>query len=349
MHQIEARNVNEALADGLELLNAFGVNEPSRNGPVLVMPEPVMTTYTLPTERVLFSQLRDANPFFHLMEALWMLAGRNDLEWPVYFNKNFASFSDDGKTVHGAYGHRWRYWFGYDQLPIIINELKNNPETRRCVLTMWDAQDRDLFRQKSSSDLHLAVGGGKDVPCNTQIYFDVREKKLNMCVFCRSNDIWWGCYGANAVHFSVLQEYMAFAIGVPVGVYRQFSYNYHLYPAAMPKDVQLDMLAEEVRSQNFYVVAEAATTLPLISTSVKAWEADLRHFMESPLRLQDYTDPFFSGVAVPMYRAWDERKSGLGTGQQFAFSIASSDWRLACASWIQRREAKKKENAVVTS
>jgi hypothetical protein len=51
--------------------------------------------------------MRDANPFFHVMETLWMLAGRNDLPWLVRFNKRFASYSDDGgNTQPGAYGYQ---------------------------------------------------------------------------------------------------------------------------------------------------------------------------------------------------------------------------------------------------
>jgi hypothetical protein len=46
---------------------------------VLVSQTPVVTCYSAPTQRVLFSPMRDANPFFHLMEALWMLAGRDDV------------------------------------------------------------------------------------------------------------------------------------------------------------------------------------------------------------------------------------------------------------------------------
>src|SRR6185369_13562421 len=108
MREITVHNVNQALMEGLHWLLAVGEKEDSRNGLVLVSPVPVMTTYLRPCQRVLFSPMRDANPFFHLMEALWMLAGRDDLAWPLYFNSKFGAYSDNGVTVHGAYGHRWR-------------------------------------------------------------------------------------------------------------------------------------------------------------------------------------------------------------------------------------------------
>ena len=100
--EISARNVSMALSYGLDMLFSVGVEEPSRNGPVLACPEPCIITYHKPAERVVFSPIRDANPFFHLMESLWMLAGRNDLAWPVQFNKRFKEYSDDGKSLAGA-------------------------------------------------------------------------------------------------------------------------------------------------------------------------------------------------------------------------------------------------------
>src|SRR6187549_1871940 len=136
---IEVDNVNQGLAEGLRRVVNMGLERPSRNGPVLVMPGPVTTTYKRPTNRVLFSQRRDANPFFHCMEGLWMLAGRNDVEWPAYFAKNMRSYTDDGHTLHGAYGYRWLKHFKFDQLALIIDQLKHDPNSRRAVLQMWDA------------------------------------------------------------------------------------------------------------------------------------------------------------------------------------------------------------------
>src|SRR5438132_1260003 len=50
----------------------------SRYGEVMMIEEPVIITYQKPIERVLFNQARDCNVFFHLFEALYMLAGRQD-------------------------------------------------------------------------------------------------------------------------------------------------------------------------------------------------------------------------------------------------------------------------------
>ena len=217
MHVIKARNVNYALLEGVRYLSDVGIKRDSRNGPVLVAPTPVTTIYERPLERVLFWPDRDANPFFHLYESLWMLAGRNDITPLVRYNKQMQEYSDNGTTQHGAYGFRWRKVFGADQLEKIAEGLQKNRDDRRQVLQMWEAV-LDLGRI------------GKDVPCNLMCTFQVNTQgALDLTVFCRSNDIIWGAYGANAVHFSFLLEYMALWIGVPVGQLYQVSVNWHAY------------------------------------------------------------------------------------------------------------------------
>lgn len=217
MKVISVRNVHEALPEGLRLLKETGIKRNSRNGLVLVAPEPVTTVFQAPWERVLFWSERDANPFLHLYESLWMLAGRNDVEPLKRYTEQYAKYSDDGVTVHDAYGHRWRQWFGIDQLEVIAQQLKMSPDDRRSVLQMWDVT-RDLGRP------------GKAFPCNLIVTFQ-RDTlgRLDMTVFNRSNDIVWGLYGANAVHFSMLQEYMALKVGCPIGVYTHISTNFHMY------------------------------------------------------------------------------------------------------------------------
>jgi hypothetical protein len=168
---IYARNVSEALYLGLMFLKDRGVWCESRSGRVIEYPNPVMTVYKCPEERVLFYPSRDANPFFHLFEALWMLAGRDDLEYVQQFNKRMEDFSDDGTTLNGAYGYRWREYWLKDQLDLLIEHLTDHPDSRRAVLQMWSVDDL----QKIVDDPTY-----KDVPCNTQVYFKIRKGGLQM-------------------------------------------------------------------------------------------------------------------------------------------------------------------------
>src|SRR5688500_9773404 len=140
MKILNVRNVEAAFFYGTSLLRAVGVKQSSRAGDVLVAPYPVMTIYERPWERVLFNPKRDANPFFHLFESLWMLAGWDDATWLDRFVSDFsARFAEEDGTQHGAYGFRWRKWFDDgeyedgDQLSACVNLLKNNPNDRRVV------------------------------------------------------------------------------------------------------------------------------------------------------------------------------------------------------------------------
>lgn len=346
MQIIKALSVSSALAAGISYLTTHACRDESRNGTVLVSSVPVTTVYANPTHRVLFGPLRDANPFFHLMESLWMLAGDNDLEFPQRFNKRFGEYSDDGRTVHGAYGFRWREHFGYDQLGVIIKELIKNPTSRRCVLAMWDAQLGFIGEDEpAGDDLNIAMHGGKDVPCNTHIYFRVNDWRLDMTVCCRSNDIIWGAYGANAVHMSMLMEYVAAALDVPLGVYYQMSNNYHAYTDVYGVE-KLKAIAREAEVMDFYCAAHAAmhstpvvTPFKLVNSTVDAWNQDLRMFMLNPEASNPYKDVFFSDVARPMYLAWQERKQKVSNGSQWVERVQATDWKLAAQQWIARREA----------
>lgn len=366
MRIIKANSVNEALFSGAQHMAVFGVPEDSRNGPVIVSPSPVITEYLKPANRVLLCRLRDANPFFHLFEALWMIAGRNDLLFPQTFVNTFGQFSDDGDTLHGAYGYRWRNWFGYDQLELLITTLRGDTKTRRAVLSMWDGTDHTTGLDVNvGSDLHTAIAGGKDVPCNTHAYFDTLGGKLNMTVCCRSNDMILGAYGANAVHFSVLLEYMAAAVGLPMGVYRQFSNNFHVYTELYDKIISgpngLNKLADAAISEDPYGEAgplrmktydpQRMYPLPLISGEETAqdFHRDCVTFCDVVTEhdeVTEYGTTFFNHVVYPMYVAWRAWKRGDYDGARHeTLHIRADDWRTAAQLWLKIREDNRKEKA----
>lgn len=334
---INARNVNGALALALQQVEKVGAIRSSRNGTVLAFQEPVSTVYTHPTERVLFSRIRNANPTFHLLESLWMLAGRSDVKFPGTIVKNMKNYTDDGDTFWGAYGHRWRNFFGFDQIEFIIEELRDNPESRRCVLQMWDATFGGLGRVP---DLIQGMRGGKDVPCNTCIYFDRRDGNLNMTVCCRSNDILWGCYGANAVHMSVLQEYMALSIGCPVGTYTQMSNDLHLYTATTPDCGIADLALDSISSDAYSAGMVVPGSLWTVGETKEDFDSDLRDFFSAfdlvgleGVAEEQYETEFFNFTVQPMVRAWTNRKN-YREASIASRNIMAPDWRLAMTNWI---------------
>lgn len=323
MQVIPAESVEHAYNQAIHLFNTHLAEETtSRNGAVKQIDCPVTTIYYNPTRRVLMNRWRDANPFFHLFEALWMLGGRNDVAFLSNFTQNMGQFSDDGKTLHGAYGYRWKQHFKTDQLENIIDQLLANPQDRRIVLSMWDPY----------IDPPVADAGGRDVPCNTQIYFNVKRGRLDMTVTNRSNDAIWGAYGANAVHMSVLHEYIATAANLPLGRYYQVSNNLHVY------ERHFELLDLNRVGPDHYQ-SDSFKSFPLITNPLERpqFDRDLARFVEDPYRTI-YESPFFSRVIQPMTAAHKEYKKGNVMAAMTSLErCESTDWGLAAAQWIGRR------------
>ena len=356
------RNVNDAFAGSVASFSGEAgpiVRTTSRAGDVLQYQAPVIFTFERPMERVLFNGERDANPFFHLFEALWMLAGRNDVAPLAFYNSQIADIaSDDGLTFNGAYGYRWRRACRHlrtcyegedgngpptvteksvDQLDLLAIHLRKKADTRRAVLQMWNVED-DL----------LKIDETKDVCCNTCVYFLRRhieripgerpEDYLDMTVCNRSNDLIWGLLGANIVHFAFLLEYMAAKIGVRPGLYHQFTNNVHVYTERFKPEIWLSD-----RVPDFYAGYEAEP-YPLVQ--------DVARFdLELPIFVNDYMtegapcsalfqEPFLQKVAWPAHCAFRAHKvRDYAQAVSWCGEIEASDWRIACTNWIQKRRA----------
>jgi hypothetical protein len=300
-----------------------GVERGSRNGPVMQHTEAVSTVYACPDERVMFHACREANPFSLSYESLWMLSGRRDVAPLARFVKRMSSFSDDGQIFNAAYGYRWRH--GVDQLQIITKILRENNEDRRCVLLIWSIDD--LGKDT------------KDAACNLTATFQVAPNgMLNMVVFCRSNDIIWGCYGANAVHFSMLHEYVASSIGRPIGTYTQVSVNWHAYTGVLNRLLKKREAVHECPDPYWHAQVQP---YPLMSVPQREWDADVVRFVTDcgyVPRCTKFNDPFFNNVALPIVRAHDFYKDGLPRKAFEALEEChAEDWRRACHEWLERR------------
>lgn len=358
MKTFECRNVNDAFRKVVDFFHQKSTEgydvrrEKSRNGDVLRVNGPACISYGLPQERVLFNVNRDCNPFFHVYEALWMLGGREDLKSLEYYVSSFGDYSDDGETLNGAYGNRWRYAkiadvhnIGgeplRDQLKLLIDHFKKDPATRRAVLQMWNVED-DL----------LQVNDSKDVCCNLSAVFEIEELSfvspegtthnaslLNMTVFNRSNDAVWGALGANVVHFSFLQEYLAAWLGAGVGKYYQISSNLHVY---LDKFEPLKWLGTGHRTMHdavepIYGLGDQPMKIVPLVRDPMLFDEELNWFLnnnETPV-----TEPFLLHVAQPMATAYRHHKErDYGKANEAMQRVMSDDWRWAGIQWLQRRE-----------
>jgi len=321
--EIYKRNVNEALPLFMEAVTERNFRSPSRVGETIEYPEPVTTIYTHPQERVCFVEQRDANPFFHLMEALWMLAGRKDAEFVCHYNKRMIDYSNNGEDFHAAYGHRWRQHFGFDQIETVVTILKEDKMSRRAVVAMWSPDD-DLGQI------------GNDFPCNMIVSFSARKGELDMHVHNRSNDALWGCYGANVVHMSMLQEYIAGKVGIPLGKYYQFSMNLHCYTESDVFQRCKGLKFTDGLRANLYD-GSFVRVVPMMKGG--DFDEDLDNLMMMGKTDHCHT-PFFKQVVAPLYDAWEIKKA---EGNEVALrwlelnSDDGIDWVLAAKQWLQRR------------
>lgn len=322
--QISGANVPKLFRESAYKMRLYGNEEDSRNGPVISIREPTMLSLWNPTHRVLTDPVRDANPFFHVMEFIWMMAGSNDIQWIARFNKQMLEYSDDGKTQHAAYGHRWRKHFNLDQVKKLIGMMRKDPKDRRLVLSMWDAEV-DLGNR------------GKDVPCNTHAYFRVVDDMLNMYVMNRSNDLIWGALGANIVHMTMLHELIALSTGIPIGEYSVFGTNLHIYKSVPNFDyynhgILSDSHDVYKKTGNVYVplLQENESYADFVADAV-----DLVHsYSGTSPRIRTF---WMRYVGSEIYKVWLRRKLGLSFNVN---DIVADDWRTACAEWIDRRDSK---------
>lgn len=312
--QIEGDNVTQALEEALYKFPIFGREEESRNGPVLTMPGPTFITVHRPLERVLFDPRRDANPYFHLAEFVWMMSGSNDVRFIELFNRRMRDYADSGSDIHhGAYGHRWRRHFGTDQIRAVSKMLHDDPTTRRAVLGMWDPR----------TDLEFH----NDLPCNTHIYWRVHDGYLNMTVCTRSNDLIWGCLGANAVHMTLLFELMARSSGHLVGTYQVFTNNLHMYKGR--KDYAL---LEAVPLRDDYRRPPFVQTQRLLQKdeTLEQLLSDSERFVKTQ-EFSGYQTHWFRSTFIPAMKNFQSRK--------LVEEIAAGDWRIACNEWLARRSS----------
>lgn len=340
MRTIIARNVNDALQQGISMMKIEADEVPSRNGMTLEVDCPVATVYQNPHERVLINKVRDANPFFHLMEALWILAGRHDTKFLCEFNKRMADYADDGISFNAPYGFRLRNgvqteWKDkHDQLEQIITILSKDPNSRQAVAQIWD--DKDLMRQT------------KDKACNMSIVFRVRKNKLCMTVYNRSNDMIWGAYGANVVQFSMIQEYVAACLGLPMGSYTQVSNSYHIYTEDAGGEVWDRIKDQSITCENVYVKCNNLVLMQ--DSSMGEFKNDLGRFfgsydsfsLEELGECQNWYSDYFNKLVMPVLCVYlIHKQHGPEQALKYVHTIQADDWRLACEQWLQTRLENK--------
>jgi thymidylate synthase len=173
-----------------------------------------------PRQRWVFARTPALNPAFALAEVIWILSGSQDAEFLNFWNRQLRKFAGDQPKYHGAYGHRLRRHFGFDQLARAAAALRANPDGRQVVLQIWDPS----IDMPSETGTPVAA----DIPCNVMSILKCRSGSLEWLQILRSNDFFLGL-PHNLVQFTTLHEVLAGWIGVEVGEYLQLSDSLHVY------------------------------------------------------------------------------------------------------------------------
>jgi thymidylate synthase len=283
-----------------------------------------------PTERYISVQGRLNNVAATVAETVWVLAGRNDLDFLTRYLPRAPDFSDDGMTWRAGYGPRLRNWQGTDQLSEVVKLLRSDPTSRRGVIGLFDP----------ATDFT----NSRDVPCNNWIHFIQRNNRLDMAIAVRSNDVIWGFSGINTFEWSVLHEVVARAIGAHVGSQQWLVNSFHLY------ERHFDRAASMLRlGPGTGVYDRGATTV----TYEGPWE-DLQDHLDEWFRVEDmirqgsgdvvdavdaYPDPLFRTFLRVVHGYWLMRAGNMEGARRAIDPMKGTDAGIAMGDYLARHSS----------
>lgn len=152
-------------------------------------------------------------------ELLWFLKGDTNIK---YLKDNGVSIWDEWADENGnlgpVYGYQWRSWHApdgrvIDQISNVVDQIKNNPNSRRLIVTAWNPADVDFMALP---------------PCHAFFQFYVAEGKLSCQLYQRSADIFLGV-PFNIASYALLTMMMAQVCGLKAGEFVHTLGDAHLY------------------------------------------------------------------------------------------------------------------------
>lgn len=208
---LQTETLDDAMRQVVKLILSSGESIRPRKGPAKEL-FGVLIEITNPLARISRTETR-GKPFSCLGELCWYLASSNDLDFIEYYISAYGGTDEQGK-IFGGYGPRLFNWRGMDQFNQVADLIRRNPDTRRAVIQIFDAHD--------------LLGDHKDIPCTCTLQFMLRENKLNLFTYMRSNDAYLGM-PHDVFCFTMLQEIMARKLSAEIGTYKHAVGSLHLY------------------------------------------------------------------------------------------------------------------------
>lgn len=165
-------------------------------------------------------------------ELLWFLKGETNTQ---YLRENGVRIWDEWATEAGdlgpVYGHQWRSWptpdgRHIDQISQIVEQIKNNPNSRRIIVSAWNPAD--LPDETISPQANVEQGRMALAPCHAFFQFYVCDGKLSCQLYQRSADIFLGV-PFNIASYAILTMMVAQVCGLEYGDFIHTLGDAHIY------------------------------------------------------------------------------------------------------------------------
>lgn len=166
-----------------------------------------------PSDRDITTPWRKWSKKYAEREWNWYLSADPSVKEIKKFAPMWDKMHNGNNIVNSNYGFQWSR---NKQLQKVIEQLKNNPNSRQAWITIYDGKEKENY--------------DFDTPCTLAVGFDIKPDSfsVDMTVCMRSNDLVYG-FCNDQYCFSKLQEYVAKKLNRTVGTYTHFAHDMHIY------------------------------------------------------------------------------------------------------------------------
>lgn len=152
-------------------------------------------------------------------ELLWFLSGNTNVKYlQEHGVRIWNEWADENGDLGHIYGYQWRSWPDYnggyiDQIAKVVDDIKNNPDSRRIIVSSWNVADLD--------NMNLP-------PCHLLFQFYVADGRLSLQLYQRSADTFLGV-PFNIASYALLLMMMAQVTGLEPGEFVHTTGDTHIY------------------------------------------------------------------------------------------------------------------------
>ena len=154
-----------------------------------------------------------------IYELLWFIAGDTNIKYLQDHGVTiWDEWADENGDLGPVYGHQWRSWPApdgrvIDQLSMVIDTIKRNPDSRRMLVTAWNPAEVDKMALP---------------PCHCLFQFYVADGKLSCQLYQRSADVFLGV-PFNIASYALLTMMIAQVCGLEPGEFVHTTGDTHIY------------------------------------------------------------------------------------------------------------------------